>query len=77
MIVTAPCKPARRASSEPARYLTQADIARMLSLSVSKVSAMSLTGVLPGRIEFGRSVRHERNAIERWLAKQGGEESAA
>jgi len=70
MVATAPRKPARRVSDAPRLYYTQGDIAQMLNLSVSKISEMSLTGVLPGRIEFGRSVRHERGAIERWLEEQ-------
>ncbi len=72
MVMTASRKPTRRASSEPARYLTQGDIAHVLGLSLSKVGEMSLTGEIPGRVTFGRSVRHERTAVEAWLAQQAG-----
>ncbi len=69
-----PRNPVRRVSNEPARYLTQADIAHLLGLSLSKVSEMSLTGEIPGRITFGRSVRHERGAVDAWLAARGGDD---
>lgn len=73
----APRKPARRVSNEPARYLTQADIAHLLGLSLSKISEMSLTGQIPGRVMFGRSVRHERAAVDAWLAARGGDDDRA
>lgn len=61
----------RHVSDEAKRYYTQADIARMLNLSIAMVSKMSVDGEMPGRIQFGGSVRHERAAIERWLAEKG------
>ncbi len=77
MVAMAPRRTARRMSNEPARLLTQADIARMLNLSISKVSEMSLKGVIPGRLMFGRSVRHERAAVDAWLLAQGGDDGRA
>lgn len=61
-------EPNRRESNEPTRYFRLGDIARMLDLSLAKVSHMSNNGEIPGRVTFGRSVRFERSVIEAWLA---------
>ena len=60
----------RRVSDESPRFYTYADIQAITRLSLAEVSHLSLRGVLPGRVEFGRAVRHERAVVDRWLAEK-------
>ena len=49
--------------------LRAGDVARLLGLGRSKVSAMLSAGELPA-IRFGRSVRVPRVALERWIEER-------
>jgi len=66
-VTTTPRKPTRRASTEQPRFYSYADIATITQLSLTQISELSLRGEIPGRCEFGRAVRHERAAVDRWL----------
>jgi len=72
MVSTAPTKPTRRPASVPSRVYRLADLAAILDLSLAEVSERSLGGLIPGRIELGRAVRHDRALVDRWYAELAG-----
>jgi len=61
-------KPTRRTSQETPRFYTLNDLAAITMTSLAYTSEMSLKGEIPGRVEFGRAVRHDRDAVDVWLA---------
>ncbi len=72
MVSTAPTKPTRRPASVPSRVYRLVDLAAILDLSLAEVSERSLGGLIPGRIELGRAVRHDRALVDRWYTELVG-----
>ena len=60
-------KPTRRTSREVPRFYTLNDLAAITMTSLAYASEMSVKGEIPGRVEFGRAVRHDRDAVDAWL----------
>lgn len=78
MVSTASRKPTRRVASVPSRVYRLADLAAILDLSLAEVSERSLSGLIPGRIELGRAVRHDRVQVDRWYVELvGGDDNRA
>jgi excisionase family DNA binding protein len=63
------------ATAERPWLLRAEEGARLVNVSRSKFFAMMAAGEVPGVVRWGRSVRVNRVALERWVREQSGETS--
>jgi len=53
-------------------FLTVKALANLINLSSATVYKMLREGVIPGRIQVGRSVRFNKEVVMNWLENGGG-----
>lgn len=58
------------------RFLKVPDVAALMAVPASTVYDLARQKRIGGVVRFGRHIRFDREALERWL-KEGGEKEAA
>lgn len=58
------------------RFLKVPDVAQLMDVPASTVYDLARQKRIGGMVRFGRHIRFDRDALERWLA-EGGEREAA
>jgi excisionase family DNA binding protein len=58
--------------AEPGELLTEAQVARLLAVSLSTMKRLRASGDGPPFLRIGRAIRYRREDVDAWLRQQKG-----